>query len=131
MIRQYNVSDYDALKKIHAASGLPANCFPNLRSPLNVVSLCATGSKGQVTQAGFIRLTGEAYVLVDHEAGKAQERWQSLQELVAKALASAAQCGIEDCSAWLPPEVEKSFGPRLMDLGWIKSPWPTYSVLLR
>jgi hypothetical protein len=129
MIREYEPRDLEALKRIHSRSGLPTSCMPDLQSNLFCVKLCAEKS-GQVVQAGFIRLIGEAFVLVDHTCENPGERWKTLTDLTMRALAEAHIAGLESVSAWIPPEVEKSFGPRLMDLGWIKSPWQSYTALL-
>ena len=130
MIRPYDARDFEAIRKLHAKSGLPAACLPDARNPNFIVSLVSAKGK-DIMQAGFVKLTGEAFVLVDHETGTPQERWADTSELIAHGLASAAAYGIDDISAWLPPELEKSFGPRLESLGWIKSPWRSYSALLR
>jgi hypothetical protein len=130
VIRPCTPADLDRLKQIHQHSGLPPNCFPDLTNPLVCVKLCAENGRG-ITQAGFIKLTGEAYVLVDHEVGEPKERWTTLQELTAAVLSEASIRGLDDVTAWIPPSLEKAFGQRLIDLGWIKSPWPSYSALLR
>jgi len=130
VIRPYDARDFEAIKKLHAKSGLPSVCFPDLQSRNLVVSIVRENGRG-VTQAGFVKLTGEAYVLVDHDSETPQERWAELGELIAQGLAGAAAYGLDDVSAWLPPELEKSFGPRLESLGWIRSPWRNYTALLR
>ena len=130
MIRAYRESDIDAIKRIHRASGLPETCFPPLQSANCIVKVVAEDSQG-ITQAGFVKLTGEAFVLVDHSRRSSQERWETLQRLVARGLKDSADYGIDDVSAWIPPEIEPSFGKRLEALGWIRSPWRNYTALLR
>jgi hypothetical protein len=139
MIREYNALDEKALKEIHIRSGLPANCWPNLSNPLYLVRLVDTEGN-RVVQGGFIKLTGEAYLLLDHNYDTPERRWQILQDLTVKALAEAAQPrfgslalagGLEDVSAWLPPPLVKSFWPRLKSLGFEPSPWASYTALLR
>jgi hypothetical protein len=130
IIRVYEDRDFDQVKRLHESSGLPAVCMPDLQSPLFCVKLCAEKQK-RITQAGFLKLTAEAFVLVDREAGTPGERWATLQELTAATLAEAYARGLDDVTAWVPPALEKGFGRRLIELGWIRSPWQSYSALLR
>lgn len=130
MIRTYKPEDILAVTKMHADSGLNPTCMPDLLNPNFVVRLVADEG-GKPVQAGFVKLTGEAYVLVDHNHATPQERNSLLGDLIAHGLSRAAAYGLEDVSAWIPPELEKSFGGRLKDLGWNKSPWACYSALLR
>jgi hypothetical protein len=128
-IRVYHPSDLAAIKAMHAQSGLPPECLPPVESPLLFVKLVAE-EDGKVTQAGFVKLTGEAYVLVDHEHGTAERRFETLRYIVAHGLNTASREGLQDVSCWLPPEVQQSFGARLESLGFIKSPWQSYTALL-
>lgn len=130
MIRPYKVTDFDAIKEMHSRSGLPASCMPQPTNPNFIVRLVAENGSG-ISHFGGVKLTGEAFVLVDHEQGTEQQRWETLSELIAHGLHGAAKYGLDDVSAWLPKEIEKSFGPRLQSIGWLKSPWQSYSALLR
>lgn len=129
MIRQYNALDWPDISEMHLSSGLPKQCLPDLLNPNFVVKI-VSDSKGKAVQAGFVKLTGEAFVLVDHEHGTPQERWEALSELIAAGLAEAAKCGLDQVTCWLPPEVEAQFGKRLTDLGFIRSPWVSYTANL-
>lgn len=129
-IRAYREDDLAAIERMHRESGLPANCLPVLTNPLFKVKIVAD-QQGKVVQAGFVKLTGEAFILVDHTHATPQERLDALEELVVHGLADAAKVGLDDVSAWLPPEVERAFGPRLKALGFRESPWKSYSALLR
>ncbi len=128
MIRKYRPQDLEAIKRLHVRSGLPANCFPDIQSRQSVVQLVSE-SRGVVTQAAFVKLVGEGYVLVDHDAGTPQERWASLGDLIARGLHDAAE-HVDQVSCWIPPTLEKSFGPKLEVLGFIKSPWQSYTANL-
>lgn len=128
-IRAYQEGDLDRIRELHAKSGLPPECFPDLTNPLYFVKVIAE-TRNRITQAGFIKLTGEAYVLLDHEASTAQQRYATLNSLVAHGLGQAAAAGLNDVSCWVPPTLERSFGKRLEAVGFIKSPWPAYTALL-
>jgi hypothetical protein len=146
MIRAYEQKDFETIKRIHQSTGLPPNCFPDARQPLFTVKVIAEEC-GEVVQAGFVKLTGEAYVLVDHHFSTPENRLAIMESLVIRGLHEAAlaqevtcqHCknvigvrpGLEDVSCWLPPGMEKSFWPRLKVLGFEKSKWQSYTALLR
>ena len=85
---------------------------------------------GTVALASFLKMTAEAFVLVDHNHQTPDWRWLALQKLTACTLSEAAKKGVEDVSAWIPPQLDRSFGERLIALGAIRSPWPAYSFIL-
>jgi hypothetical protein len=129
LIRIYEESDFDAVKEIHLRSGLPPNCAPNPANKLFITKIVAD-EDGQIVQAGFVKLTGEAYVLVDHKFGTPEKRWDILQSLVIRGLHDAGARGLSDVSCWLPPSLEQSFAVRLKALGFEKSPWNSYTAIL-
>jgi hypothetical protein len=130
VIRLYEDADFAAIKRLHEKAGLPPACLPDCKNPNFIVKIVAENGHG-IAQAAFVKLTGEGFILVDHESGTPQERLATLESLVTRGLNDAATWGLDDTSAWLPPEIEKSFGDKLKALGWIKSPWPSWTALLR
>lgn len=148
-IREYSESDLAALRTIHAAQGFEY-AFPDLRNPLFVTKLvlardaagagqnAATGERGEpesneregkceVVGAALLRLTAEAYLLLDPRAGTPRARWQWLLALHAAAERDAWQRGLEDVHAWLPPAIAKKFGKRIARLGWLRDDaWTPY-----
>lgn len=80
-----------------------------------------------IVGAAFLRLTAEAYLLLDPKAGTPRERWEWLLRLHAATECDAAQRGLEDVHAWLPPEIAAKFGKRLTRLGWVRDDaWTPY-----
>lgn len=132
-IREYHESDLAALRAIHAAQGFDYP-LPNLCNPLFVTKLVLTnGDTGQpeenrhweagatrIVGAALLRLTAEAYLLLDPNVGTPRERWQCLLALHAAAERDAWQRGLEDVHAWLPPPIAKKFGKRIERLGWLR-----------
>jgi hypothetical protein len=120
MIRPYTNWDLDTIKRIHTQSGLPSNCWPDVEKSLYQVRIVAEENR-RVVQAGFVKITGECYVMVDHDYATPEKRWEVLQELIINGLHQAAILdltkqpivGLEDVSCWLPPSLEKQFWPRL------------------
>jgi hypothetical protein len=76
--------------------------------------------KGEVVGAALLRLTAEAYLLLDPRAGTPGDRWKWLLALHAAAERDAWQRGLEDVHAWLPPPIAAKFGKRLERLGWVR-----------
>lgn len=123
-IRTYREEDLDALARMHAQSGF-AYDFPELRdwhfNPKLVVE-----SQGQVVMAAALRLTSEAYLWLDKEAGTPAERWQQLLALHEAVRREAERLGYADVHAFLPPEVARGFQRRLSRLGWIPEKFQCY-----
>jgi hypothetical protein len=161
LIREYQERDLAALRAIHATQGFDY-ALPDLRNPLFVTKLVLldenvappfraasvpsnddaaqrdAGLKPGATEervlgAAFLRLTAEAYLLLDPRAGTPPERWQWLLALHAAAERDAWQRGLEDVHAWLPPPIAKKFGKRLAArLGWLRDDaWTPYCKRLQ
>jgi hypothetical protein len=88
-------------------------------------------SSNRVLGAALLRLTAEAYLLLDPRAGTPRERWQWLLTLHEAARRDAWQRGLEDAHAWLPPPIAQKFGRRLERLGWRRDDsWTPYCTRL-
>jgi hypothetical protein len=155
LVREYRQSDLAHLRAIHAAQGFDY-ALPDLRNPLFVTKLIlqqgdslvaaqhaapaqehaeqsnnvqadASTQHGAIIGAAFLRLTAEAYLLLDPRAGTSRQRWQWLLALHAASERDAWQRGLEDVHAWLPPPIANKFGKRLTRLGWIRDDaWTPY-----
>src|SRR5437667_11141617 len=141
LVREYTPHDLDALRAIHAAQGFDY-AFPDLSNPLFVsklvleetnvgaryiVPLQQQANTSRILGAAFLRLTAEAYLLLDPRAGTPRDRWNALLALHATAERDAWQRGLEDVHAWLPPRVAARFGRRLERLGWRRDDaWTPY-----
>jgi hypothetical protein len=89
-------------------------------------------TKERILGAAFLRLTAEAYLLLDPRAGTPRERWQWLLALHAAAERDAWQRGLEDVHAWLSPPIAKKFGKRIARLGWLRDDaWTHYCKRLQ
>lgn len=144
-IRQFRASDLDALHQIHAAQKFPY-AFPDLANPLFLTKLVLTGDSadfspavvqgfspagsldiehksrntdhGNILGAALLRLTAEAYLLLDPQLKNPRDRWNAILALHAAAQHDAQRRGLEDVHAWLPPAIATKFGRRLTKLGW-------------
>ena len=140
LVRPYRQSDLEALQRIHAEQKFPY-AFPDLGNPLFLTkivladsdaSLDANVSESEPSQekilgAALLRLTAEAYLLLDPQQGTPRQRWQALLALHHATQQDAQQRGLEDVHAWLPPRIAKTFGRRLERLGWRRDDdWTPY-----
>jgi hypothetical protein len=140
LIREYNDADLAQLKAIHARQNFDY-AFPDLTDPLFVTKLVLTdadensrhdagatpNAHEKIRGAALLRLTAEAYLLLDPTAATPRERWQSILALHAATQRDAWHRGLEDVHAWLPPPIAKKFGRRLTNLGWIRDDtWTPY-----
>jgi hypothetical protein len=139
-VHEYQERDLDALRAIHAAQGFEYP-LPDLSNPLFLTKLVLTedpngdrsnlsvyaGVSGTIVGAALLRLTAEAYLLLDPRAGTPRQRWQWLLALHAAAERDAWQRGLEDVHAWLPPPIASKFGKRISRLGWVRDDtWTPY-----
>jgi len=140
-IREYSEHDLDALRRIHAAQGFDY-ALPDLSNPLfvtklvlardseratNGAGLASGASQEQILGSVLLRLTAEAYLLLDPKAGTPRDRWQCLLALQSAGERDAWHRGLEDVHAWLPPPIAKKFGKRIERLGWLRDDaWTPY-----
>lgn len=129
VVREYREDDLAQLKRIHAAKNFPY-AFPDLQNPLFVTKIVLTDGESddeKICGAALLRLTAEAYLLLDPERGTPRERWQALLALHEATRRDAWQRGLEDVHAWLPPAIAEKFGRRLTKLGWLRDDaWTPY-----
>jgi len=130
MIRNYQRMDEEQIKAIFAKQGLPEACWPDLKSKTFVVKKVVESPNGQVAMAGFVRKVCEPFLILDHDAVDPAWRWMALQDLSDNLALCARIHGYEHATLWVPPAKEQSFGPRLESLGFIRSPWQSYSKVL-
>jgi len=129
MIREFQLSDIERTREIHEANGLPENCFPDLSDPLFVVKL-AVEHEGKAVMASFLKGASELFLVVDHNAGTPAERWEWLQQLTEEMKKKAWELGLDQMSAWIPPEIAESFEKRLIELGFTESKWRCFTCNL-
>ena len=129
LVREYKAEDLEELQRIHTGQNFPY-AFPDLQNPLFVTRIVLTDGKGEeerILGAALLRLTAEAYLLLDPACGTPRQRWQSLLALHEAARHDAWRRGLEDVHAWLPQAIAKQFGRRLTQLGWLRDDaWTPY-----
>jgi hypothetical protein len=122
-VRPYRESDLAALKGIFEHDGFAFD-FPNLSDPIFVRRLVS--ENGTVRGGLVAKITAEMFLFLDKQVGTPEERMWSFLELHETMRDELTRLGLADANLWLPPQLEKSFGKRLMRLGWEKALWPAY-----
>jgi hypothetical protein len=121
-IREYKASDLEALKRMHAEQGIDYN-FPDLADEMFVSKLVVENGAGEIEQASLLRLTSEAYLLMDKKAGTPQTRWEKLRLLHEMTRREAKRLGLFDVHAFVPGELPEAFFRRLRRMGWTEEKW--------
>ena len=118
-IREFTPGDESALRALHASQGFEYE-FPDLQDPLFVTKLVLLdqrdGAPESITAAALLRLTAEAYLLLDPRDGTPRRRWERLLALHGATAEDAWQKGLSDVHAWLPPGISRRFGRQLKSL---------------
>ena len=127
-IRAYQPSDFSALESMFRQQGFEYE-LPDFDSPLFMSKAVLEDDRPVMAIAS--RLTAEEYFLMDRNWGTPEQKWQAFLHLHEAARKDLYSKGLEDCYCWLPPQVEKSFGRRLMRLDWAKNKWPSFTRSLK
>lgn len=125
-VRSLRASDLAALKRMYEQSGFDYE-WPDLASREFEAVEVVVDERDEPLMAAAAKRTIELYLFageMEHPAAKLHAL-----RLLHGALAEKLRAkGYGEANAFLPPEVEKSFGRRLMrTFGWLKS-WTGYFV---
>jgi hypothetical protein len=129
VIRPYDPErDAGTLEQLHKASNLPQSCLPDAHDPL-FLRIVVKEHNGHIVMASALRGACEIYVLVDHTLSTPQERMEWLREIKDHMAQEAFRLGLDQIVCWVPAEIESAFAKRLIELGFEKSPWASYTAL--
>lgn len=118
----------DEIKRLHESMGIRYP-LPNLESPLIAVKALVRNCENEVIGACAVKLFGEAFLWLDLKRSP-RERISTIRTLSRVATNQAKKLGLDEVSCWVPPQIEGQFAHMLTNLGWIKSPWPSWSRIL-
>lgn len=124
-IRDITANDTEAINSIHTKSGFDYP-FPDIEKPLFIVKRAIEDDEGNVIGYGVIKLQGEAYLWLDQKFSP-KEKIMAMEELNEDIALKSWQKGLDQISAWIPPEIEEKFGKRMKKMNWIKSKWSNWS----
>jgi hypothetical protein len=124
-IRTYTEADFAAVKRMHAPLS-DYYSLPDFANPMFVSNLVVENGAYRTVMSAHARLTSEVYVLVDHEDGTPNQRWERFKMLHEVMRRELVKSGVEDVHAFLPPEIPEGFCRRLRKLGWTEEPGRTF-----
>lgn len=141
MIRNFHddAEDLGEAERIHADGNLDQRCFPDLvivdgegkriPNPLFIEKLVME-QHGVPVMMMFLKVTSEVYLLLDHDVATPEQRLAWLTELKNFMAARAIERGLDQMTAFIPTEMEKAFAKRIEEMGFVKSPWQSYTLNL-
>jgi len=124
-IRPYSPEDKSEIERIHRTQGFDYT-LPDLDQPLFFIKLVGE-EDGRIINAAFAHLTAEIYYMAEPTTGTPRQRmgnFLAMEDLFCKV--AYVKGGLSDLHAWLPPQIEKAFGRRLMRLGWRRPLWTDF-----
>ena len=125
--RFYRPDDLSQIERLYQAQGFAFEMPDFSGDPLWHIKLVGE-QDGKIVNAAFAHLTAEVYGFFDQKAGTPRERYRNFLALHEAGCEIAYRTGgLSDLHAWLPPQIEKSFGRRLMKLGWKRPLWTCYA----
>lgn len=125
------VEDVPRIEEIHQESHYDYRLPEFVGNPVFPVQR-SLYSDGRFVAAALVKLEGEVYLYLDKNFGTPQERKKSLEIVHGDLIMKCRQLGLDSIFAVLPPEIEKSFGPRLEEAGWTRDRgWTKYTYELR
>jgi hypothetical protein len=126
-VRPWQVTDVPFLEQMFRASGFQYE-FPDPGSPEFLANLVLVDADNIPRQAILMRLTAEMFLLQDKSWETPGMRLEAFSQIHEASRRVAEAAGVSDVHAWLPPEIDASFGRRLTnEFGWKKQLWPCFS----
>lgn len=119
--------DVPVLRKLYEEHGFEYD-FPDLEQDEFFAKLVLVDEDDVPRQAILMRITAEMFLLQDKNWETPGIRNEAFARIHEAARRVADAVGVKDVHAWLPPEIEKSFGRRLKTrFGWVQQLWPCFS----
>ena len=138
-VRPFKVTDFHRVKRIFQNAGLPENCMPDIflayngkliLNPRFAINRVVEDENGEIGCGAFLKITSEPFLLMDPTFKDPVWRWKALTEIMEDMAAEAKRKGLDETTCWVPPHLVESFGPRLQALGFVESPWVSFTKKL-
>ncbi len=122
-IRPVEISDIPSLRNMHALSGLDYK-FPDLTSEF-MEAVLVIESDGVPVAACAAERIPQLYLWMEDDHPAARMHYiKVLHDAMAKVLSSK---GYHEANCFIPPQLERSFGRRLMrTFNWVRN-WPSFA----
>ncbi len=119
MIRPITENDYAAAIVLHKQMG--SDYLLQLERPDFVIKNGLFDDDRLVT-AVLGRITTEAYLLLDRQWKRPEDRFEALNRVIAVSAQEAKLYGVQDTHVWVPP-TKRCFTRRLKRMGFVVAPW--------
>ena len=126
MTRKWTEDDTLQVMEIHQEMGIPYQ-MPDVSNPLFAIKRVLVDDRGKIIGAGAIKPVGECFLWV-RPSMMPIFRARAVKRLTAEGMLLAGQSGLDELTAWIHPEVEREFGRPLTKLGFVMSPWRSWST---
>lgn len=103
--------------------------LPDLDGPAMFGKILVHDKQGAVVGAGALKHVGEAFLWLRPDSSP-REKITAIRRMSAVMTTTAKLAGVEEVSCWVPTEMEPQFAHMLQSLGWIRSQWPNYTLIL-
>jgi hypothetical protein len=125
-VRFFRPDDLSKLEQLHQAQGFEYE-FPDLNDPLYFIKLVGE-EDGKIVNAAVAHLTAEIFFLADNKAGDPEQRFANFKTLHEAGCEVAYRTGgLSDLHCWIPPQIARPFGRRLLKLGWKRPLWTSFA----
>jgi len=128
IVRDWLPEDMPTLARFHGET-VPGYNLPPEFGPLYCVQKTVLDDLGNVVALAAVKLTSEGFLWIDPKASRIT-RTKALVMLNETCKEEAKKMGLEDCSVWPPPKIQRTFGKILRKLGWRRSPWRNWTLVL-
>jgi hypothetical protein len=126
-----DLGDHKKIEELHDSSNFDYKLPEFQGSPLFPIQRAAT-EDGRLIATVIAKVEAEIYLHIDHNWKTPEERWEVVKKMHADLKSKAKDLGFDTVYCVLPPEVAKSFGPRLEEIGWIPDRgWKRYVLEVR
>lgn len=125
IVDNYTDADFDRIKSLHTVSKLkyPLTSVPSEE----FFSRRVIRSDESIRVAAFLRLTAEAILICDPTWRNPAWRFDAIKQISNVCRQDAAEIGIREVVAFIPPRIESGFKKRLVEMGWSSTRrWPVY-----
>lgn len=124
-IRQAGPDDYESIKELYQKMAFDYT-LPTMDEFVDIQVVVNENDK--IIMCLAARKEVNYYLLMDPECElNPFMKWEYFKKILSLSFDAIRKLGFHMCNAWLPPEIEKSFGRRLQKVGAKKAAWPCYS----
>ena len=122
-IREYKSSDFEKIVELYGEQPFVYN-FPDKDEFVSIEVVVNNEDSIQMVLGS--RKVIEYYLLINpNTTMNPFIKWNYIKELIKQSWIKLSKAGYKQVFAWLPPEIARSFGKRLMKIGAKIYEWPT------